>query len=309
MRTESYGPAVDVVIVGGGPAGLSAALVLGRSLRKVVLIDEGKPRNAVARRSHGYMTRDGIEPETLRSLAREELRRYDTVDVRHDTVLNVTLTEGQFQAHTDSGSTISGRVIVFASGMKERLPAWEGLPDVYGRSVFPCPYCDGWELRGEPLALLGGGSGLLKHIKLIRHWSDDLVVCADGPAELNEDQREQLRQRNIILYEQPIARLVSSAEGQLTHIVLADGRRIARSGAFLTDSGARQATDIPHRLGVTLDESGVYRTRSHGLTRIPGLYIIGDAKQSFSGLTGAASEGYEAGVAINGALVEEDWRA
>ncbi|GFN30029.1 NAD(P)/FAD-dependent oxidoreductase [Paenibacillus xylaniclasticus] len=297
----------DVVIVGGGPAGLSAALVLGRSLRSVVVIDEGKPRNASARRSHGYLTRDGIEPETLRMLAREELRRYETVDLRHDTVVEVSLTEGRFLTSMASGSSVISRVIVFASGMKEQLPSWHGLSDVYGRSVFPCPYCDGWELRGKPLAVLGGGAHLLSHIKLIHHWSRDLVVCSDGPAELKREEREQLVQRDVALYEQPIARLESSADGQLTHIVLADGMRIARSGAFLTNSGAHQATDIPRQLGIPLDETGVYKTHSHGLTRIPGLYIIGDAKQSFSGLTGAASEGYEAGVAINRALVEEDW--
>ncbi|WP_127533266.1 NAD(P)/FAD-dependent oxidoreductase [Paenibacillus kobensis] len=297
----------DIIIVGGGPAGLSAALVLGRSLRTVVLIDEGKPRNAVARKSHGYLTRDGIEPEALRSLAREELRRYGSVDFWHDAVQEVAITDGKFRAITKNGGSLASRVIVFASGMKEQLPAWPGLTDVYGRTVFPCPYCDGWEMRGKPLAVLGGGSNLMAHIKLIHNWSRDLIVCSDGPADLNEQEREQLEQRSIALYEQPLAGLESSAAGELTHVVLDGGERIARSGAFVTESGPRQATDIPLRLGVPLDESGVYKTQSHGLTRIPGLYIIGDAKQSFSGLTGAASEGYEAGVAINRALVEEDW--
>lgn len=299
---------VDVVIAGGGPAGLSAALVLGRSLRHVVMIDEGKPRNAVTRRSHGFLTRDGTEPEQLRMLAREELRRYETVDLRHDTVVSVERAAGGlFRSLTKEGLIVTSRMLVFATGMKEKLPEWPGLLDVYGRSVFPCPYCDGWELRNTPLALLGNcDSKLLAHVQLIRTWSRDLIVCADGPATLSADEKEQLRERGITLYEQPIAALVSSG-GQLTHIELEDGQRIARTGAFLTDTGAHEATDIPRRLGVGLEPRGVYQTGNHGLTRIPGLYIIGDAKHAFTGVAGAVSEGYEAGVAINHALAIEDW--
>ncbi|GMK40211.1 oxidoreductase [Paenibacillus sp. CCS19] len=300
---------VDVVIAGGGPAGLSAALVLGRSLRRVVLIDEGKPRNAVTRLSHGFLTRDGTEPEQLRMLAREELRRYETVDLRHDTIVSVErAADGQFRSLTKEGQAVTSRMLVFATGMKEKLPHWEGLSDVYGRSVFPCPYCDGWELRDAPLALLGNCSdgNLLAHIQLIRTWSRDLVVCTDGAAKLNAEEREQLHERGISLYEQPIAALLSS-DGQLTHIELADGQRIARRGAFLTNTGAYEATDIPRQLGVHLEPRGVYQTGNHGLTRLPGLYIIGDAKHAFTGVAGAVSEGYEAGVAINHALSIEDW--
>jgi len=299
---------VDVVIAGGGPAGLSAALVLGRSLRRVVLIDEGKPRNAVTRKSHGFLTRDGTEPERLRMLAREELRRYETVDLRHDMVVSVERAAGGlFRSLTKEGLKVTSRVLVFATGMKEKLPDWPGLLDVYGRSVFPCPYCDGWELRDAPLALLGGCSHkLLAHIQLIRTWSRDLVVCTDGPAALSDEEKEQLRDRGILLYEEPIAALLSS-DGQLTHIELEDGQRIARRAAFLTDTGAHEATEIPRQLGVGMEPRGVYQTGNHGLTRIPGLYIIGDAKHAFTGVAGAVSEGYEAGVAINHALAIEDW--
>jgi thioredoxin reductase len=299
----------DVVIAGGGPAGLSAALVLGRSLRRVVVIDEGKPRNAVTRLSHGFLTRDGTEPEQLRMLAREELRRYETVDLRHDSIVSVErAADGMFRSHTKEGLVVTSRMVVFATGMKERLPDWPGLIEVYGRSVFPCPYCDGWELRNSPLALLGGGSDnhLLAHIQLIRTWSRDLVVCSDGPAGLNTGERDQLQVRGIALNEQPIAALIANG-GQLTHIELADGTRIVRSGAFLANTGAYEATDIPRRLGVGMEPRGVYQTGNHGLTRIPGLYIIGDAKHAFTGVAGAVSEGYEAGVAINRALAIEDW--
>ncbi|QKS47707.1 NAD(P)/FAD-dependent oxidoreductase (plasmid) [Paenibacillus cellulosilyticus] len=302
------GQVIDVVIAGGGPAGLSAALVLGRSLRSVMLIDEGKPRNAVTRRSHGFLTRDGTEPEQLRMLGREELRRYGTVDLRHDTIVSVErVAEGYFRSYTKEGLKLTSRMLVFATGMKERLPDWPGLADVYGRSVFPCPYCDGWELRDAPLALLGNcDNNLLGHIQLIRTWSRDLVVCTDGPASLNDEERGQLRERGIALYEQPIAALASS-DGQLAHIALEDGLCIARSGAFIADTGAHEATDIPRLLGVGLERRGVYETGNHGLTRIPGLYIIGDAKHAFTGVAGAVSEGYEAGVAINHALAIEDW--
>ncbi|MWC27089.1 NAD(P)/FAD-dependent oxidoreductase [Paenibacillus sp. MMS18-CY102] len=297
---------VDVAIIGGGPAGLSAALVLGRALRRVLVVDAGNPRNAAAKRSHGFLSRDGIEPEALRSLAREELRRYELVEIWHDAVEEVRLIEGRFQVRASNGSVANSRVAVFATGMKERLPEWPGLADVYGRSVFPCPYCDGWEMRNAPLALFGGGASLLAHIKLIHNWTNDLIVCSDGPAELKAEEREQLAQRGIDLIEQPIAAL-ESIEGQLAHIVFADGKKVARSGGFMADTGAYQASGIPLQLGITMDKSGQYRTKGHGRTRIQGLYIVGDAKHGFTGIAGAVGEGYEAGVAINRALVDADW--
>ncbi|EFM11341.1 FAD-dependent pyridine nucleotide-disulfide oxidoreductase [Paenibacillus curdlanolyticus YK9] len=297
---------VDAAIIGGGPAGLSAALVLGRALRRVVVVDEGNPRNGIAKRSHGFLSRDGIEPEALRLHAREELRRYENVELWQDTVVAIQAAEGRFELRTSGGRAVSSRVAVFATGMKERLPDWPGLADVYGCSVFPCPYCDGWEMRNEPLALLGGGESLLSHIQLIHNWTKDLVVCSDGPAALKAEEREQLAVHGIALIEQPIAAL-EAIDGQLTQIVFADGRRVARRGGFMVDTGAYQASDLPRQLGITMDKSGLYRTKGHGQTRIKGLYIIGDAKHGFTGIAGAAGEGYEAGVAINRALVNADW--
>jgi thioredoxin reductase len=295
----------DVVIIGGGPAGLSAALVLGRSLRNVVLIDEGKPRNRVSHVSNGFLTRDGIHPIELRNIAHKELNKYETIKRIDNHVVDVTKNNRLFHTFTRDGHVFLSRKVIFSTGIKDHLPDIPGLQKVYGTSVFPCPYCDGWERRYEPLAVFGNGEFLLHFVKLIYHWSKDVIVFTNGPAKMNEE-RQELIQRNIRIIESPIVEL-QSHNGLLHHVVLATGEAIHRKGGFLMDTGGNQATMIPMKIGVPINEKGGYETKEHGKTNVDGLYIIGDAKNLFTGLICAAGEGYEAGVAINHELVEEDW--
>jgi len=296
----------DVAIIGGGPAGLSAALVLGRALRSVILIDEEKPRHAAARSSHGYLTRDGISPAEFRELGRKDIRAYELVRFEHDTATEAKKESEYFHIHTTTGKSYISKYLIVATGVRDELPPIPGVQERYGISVFPCPYCDGWEHRGEPLAVIGSGAQLFSYAQLIFNWSRDLAVFPDGASMLTLDQKQALQARDIVLYEQPIHSL-SGAGGELEKIVLEDGQEIKRRIAFLADTGARDATGIADGLGVQREEDGQYETLEHGSTRIDGLYIIGDAKHYFTGLIGAAGEGYEAGVAINRKLVEEDW--
>ncbi|RJE90238.1 NAD(P)/FAD-dependent oxidoreductase [Paenibacillus sp. 1011MAR3C5] len=296
----------DVAIIGGGPAGLSAALVLGRALRSVVIIDEDNPRNGSALSSHGYLTRDGVSPSAFRELGREDLRAYELVRLEQDTAEKASKEGNHFHIATASGKSYISKYLIVATGARDQLPPIPGIRECYGISIFPCPYCDGWEHRGEPLAVIGSGPHLFDYVRLIFNWSRDLIVFADGASMLTLDQKQALQSRGISLLEQPIKSLYGSG-GQLQKIVLEDGQEIARRIAFLADTGARDATGIPDDLGVEREEDGQYETLEHGSTRIDGLYIIGDAKHYFTGLVGSASEGYEAGVAINRKLVEEDW--
>lgn len=296
----------DVAIIGGGPAGLSAALVLGRALRSVILIDEGRPRHAAARSSHGYLTRDGIPPAEFRELGRKDVLSYDMVRIEQDTAAKAVKQDEYFHIHTTAGKSYISKYLIVATGARDELPPIPGIQERYGVSVFPCPYCDGWEHRGEPLAVIGSGAELFGYAQLIFNWSRDLAVFTDGASMLTLEQKQALQARDIALYEQPIKALAGSGE-DLEQIVLEDGQAINRRIAFLADTGARDATGIADSLGVRRGEDGQYETLEHGSTHIGGLYIIGDAKHYFTGLIGAASEGYEAGVAVNRKLVEEDW--
>ncbi|MGG3448391.1 NAD(P)/FAD-dependent oxidoreductase [Domibacillus aminovorans] len=297
---------LDVVIAGGGPAGLSAALVLGRSLKNVTVIDDGRPRNFVTAASHGFLTRDGIKPSELRKIAHEQLTKYQNVKITEDFIEKVEKKNNVFITTTKSGKTMVSKKIVFGTGMKDHLPAIDGLQEVYGKTVFHCPYCDGWERRNEPLAVFGNGKGLLPFIKLIYNWSEDLIAFTNGTADITKEEKQELIQHNIPLIESPIIEF-QSTKGNLDRIILQNGDAVRRKGGFWVTTNEQQASMIPALLGVPLNENGEYETGDHGQTNIKGLSIVGDAKNSFTSLIGAAEQGYEIGVKINGELAEEKW--
>ena len=200
-------PMFDAIIVGAGPAGLSAALILGRCRRKVLVCDTGEPRNAVSRGLHGFLTRDGIEPSEFLRIGREQLRPYPSVEFRDVEVTDAESVNDRFEIALGDGSRFSSRKLLLATGVVDNIPEIEGIEPLYGRSVFHCPYCDGWEMRDQALAVYGkgeGGYGLA--LKLIT-WSDDLVLCTDGPAELGGEALEQLSRHGIRLREEGIVRL------------------------------------------------------------------------------------------------------
>jgi thioredoxin reductase len=182
----------DVVIVGGGPAGLSAALVLGRCRRRVLLCDAGQPRNAASAHLHGYLTRDGINPREFLRLGRSELAQYDTVEVRDVHVTDARCESSRFSTTLATGETVCSRKLLLATGVVDNVPAIEGLRELYGKSIFHCPYCDGWELREQPMVVYGRGERGYGLSLELTGWTRDMVLLTDGPCELDEDQRERL---------------------------------------------------------------------------------------------------------------------
>ncbi|ARK29557.1 NAD(P)/FAD-dependent oxidoreductase [Halalkalibacter krulwichiae] len=297
---------VDVVIIGGGPGGLNAALVLGRSRRSVVLIDAAHPRNEVTYESHGFLTRDGIKPFELRELAHEQMKKYSNVTLIRGVVKDVLKEKQQFKTMTETEDVIFSRKVIFATGLKEDIPSIEGLQDVYGKTVFSCPYCDAWEHRDQPIVLIGNTKQLIHQIRLIYNWSKDLIVATNGPAMLNQKEKLELNDHNIRLIETPIEKF-KSQNSMLEHVVFTDGEMIHRKAGFIINTGATQASMLPQKLGVKLNEKHAFETQEHGKTKVSGLFIIGDAAKRFTGLIGAASEGYETAVFLNKELVEEDW--
>ncbi|NMH68089.1 NAD(P)/FAD-dependent oxidoreductase [Bacillus sp. RO3] len=300
--TESM---LDCIVIGGGAAGLSAALVLGRSRRSTLIIDENQPRNRVTRASHGFLSRDGIKPEEFKELSLEQLWKYPTIRYEQDRVVDVVKINSIFQVTTNEKKRYRSKKVIFATGMKDVLPPMKGLKEVYGSSVFPCPYCDGWERRDKKVALFGNDDWLMPYLKMIYHWSKDLIVFTNGKAQLTESEREDLIGHGVQLVESPIVEL-QSTDGQLERVVVETGESFERSDGFLLDTGQTHASDIPFSLGVELNEMGGYKVDDKSETDIKGLYIIGDAKNGFSGLIMAASEGYELGATLNGEMVMED---
>lgn len=297
----------DVIIVGGGPAGLSAALVLGRACRSVLVLDDGRPRNHATRTVHGFLTRDGIGPFELRRLGLEELRRYDTVRVEHAEVTAATRgADGVFHVDLQDGRQVRARRLLLATGVVDLLPTVPGLDEMYGRSVFHCPYCDGWELRGQPLAVYGcqqRGYGLA--VELLG-WSRDVVLCSDGACELEGDELATLDRNGIRVREERIARL-EGTDGMLERIVFESGDVLPRRAMFFT-TGQVQASRLARQLGCAFNEKGTVRTGPYEMTHLPGLYVAGDASRHVQWVVVAAAEGAEAAYAISQDLIKESLR-
>ena len=228
----------DAVIVGGGPAGLSAALLLGRCRRRVLLCDDGHPRNAASAALHGFLTRDGIPPAGLLRIGREQLLPYDTVECRSITVTGVRRLDHRFEVTLADGCSVAARKLVLATGVTDQFPTVPGFHEFYGSSVFHCPYCDGWELRDQPLAVYGNGErgkGLALELTV---WSAQIVLCTDGPSGLDTRDIERLRAQGIAMHDRPVASL-EGHDGRLQRVRFADGTTVNCRAMFFT-TGQRQ---------------------------------------------------------------------
>jgi len=297
----------DVIIVGAGPAGLSAALMLGRCRRSVLVCDTGRPRNAAARALHGYLTRDGIPPLEFLALSRQELEQYDTIELRSLEVVSAECGEDRrFDVTLGSGEHARSRKLLIATGVVDNLPAIDGFRELYGSSVFHCPYCDGWEHRDQPMAVYGRGDRGLGLSLELTVWSRNLVLCTDGPSEIDEDGRARLTRNGIGVREEKIARLQGTG-GALEHVVFQSGEQLPRRALFFT-TGQFQRSDLSIRLGCEFNAKGTVRTGKYESTHLPGLYVAGDASRAVQWVVVAAAEGAEAAFAINTDLIKEDLR-
>ena len=294
----------DVIIVGAGPAGLSAALMLGRCRRRVLVCDTGRPRNRVSQALHGYLTRDGIPPLDFLALARADLRQYDSVELRDVEVVDAVCREPHFEVTLAGGDVLGCRKLLLASGVVDNLPEIDGFRDLYGRSVFHCPYCDGWEVRDQPLAIYGAGQRGLGLSLELTAWSRDLVLCTDGPSGIGADDARRLSDNGIRVREDRVAKL-EGEDGILRHVVFAGGSRLPRRALFFT-TGQSQRSDLLMRLGCEFNDKGTVRTGKYETTHLPGLFVAGDASRAVQWVVVAAAEGAEAAFAINTDLIKEN---
>lgn len=308
-ETDGY----DVVVVGGGPAGLSAALVLGRSLRRTLVLDAGEPRNAPSSGVHYFLTRDGTPPGEMLRIAREQLEPYAGVEVRRAKATGMVGSDGSFEVGLEDGNTVGARKILLAAGVHDELPERPGFRELWGRGVYHCPYCHGWEVRGRPLAVLNQTEQAAEYAAFIRNWSRDLVLLSDGPSGLDAAQRGRLAALNVPLREEKILRL-EGGDGSLRRIVFEDGSSLEREGLFYGPP-QRQRSPLAESLGCEIEAIGPLPfvvVKSDPMTRettVPGVYVAGDAGTPAQGAIMAAASGAGAAAMLNHALAAEDAEA
>ncbi|BDP42389.1 pyridine nucleotide-disulfide oxidoreductase [Deinococcus aetherius] len=296
----------DVIVVGASNAGLSAALVLGRACRSVLVLDGGPPRNAPADAAHGFLTRDGTLPAELLRIAREQLIPYG-VEVRPVAAAGARALPEGFQVELAGGELVEARRLLLASGVRDLLPEVPGLRERWGQSVHHCPYCHGWEVRDEPIAVYGRGDMAFHQAVLLHHWSPDLVLLTGGPAEMTADQRHQLSALGIEVIESAVERLEGPGP-QLQRVVFQGGGSLARSALFVGPRQEQRST-LPTELGCACTEDGVYvNTQPGGQTSVPGVYAAGDMTGPLQQVAQAVAGGALAAATLNNELIFADAR-
>jgi thioredoxin reductase len=297
---------LDCVIVGGGPAGLNAALVLGRARRNVILFDNNSPRNAVTHESHGFITRDGIKPEEFRKLAHQDIEKYPSVVIRSEKIIEIKKIGLVMELVTEIGERIPTKKVILATGLKETHPSVINLMDYYGKSLFSCPYCDGWELRNRPLIVISEIPSAFHMAKIVYNWSKDVIICTNGQRVLTSEQKAVLQRKGIKVYEQKIKSLIG-ANGVLESVIFDDGVQEKRVGGFVTPQWT-QAANLGETLGCKINELGGIITDELGRTNIEGIYAAGDTSViAPSQVIIAAAEGSRSAIGVNTDLTQEEF--
>jgi len=294
----------DVIVVGGGPAGLSAALMLGRCRRRILLCDDGKPRNRHSHALHGYLTRDGIPPAELNALGWRELAQYD-IDCRHVAVIGAVRQDRGFTVSLADGPEERSRFLLIATGVVDEVPDVPGLREYYGRSVFHCPYCDGWERRDQQIGVLGSARSGVALALSMTTWSRTVVLLTNG-GRLDATGRGRLARNGIDLVTDRIT-MFAHDDGVLTGAEFARRPRLPFDALFFT-TGQHPRCDIAQSLGCAFNRKGTVETGTLSDTNVPGVFVAGDASRDAQFVVVAAAEGVKAALAINKALQHEDLR-
>jgi thioredoxin reductase len=296
MEAQVY----DVAVVGGGAAGLSAALVLGRARRRVAVVDAGAPRNAPAAHMQGFLSRDGMPPGDLLAAGRAEVTGYG-VELVKDQVVGI---EAGFFVRLAGGQVLRARRILIATGVRDELPDIPGVRQRWGRDLLHCPYCHGWEVRDQPIGVLGTQPGSVQHAQLVRQWSDDVVFFVHT-YDLTPGERVQLEARGVSIVTGEVARLVVE-DDRLTGVELIDGRVIARTAVFIRPGNLPHPDGLLTGLGCEVNEAGFVSVDATGRTSSFGVWAAGNVADPRAQVITSAGAGSAAAFAINADLVQED---
>ena len=300
-------PALDAVVVGGGPAGLTAALVLGRARRRVLVLDTGRPANAASAGVGGLLGHSGVLPADLRRDGRAQLAELPTVEVRNDEVVSVERRRDRFVAQLGGGTLVHARALILAHGLRYDPPALPGIEEFWGRSAFHCPFCDGWEIRDRPVAVHGSGPEAAQSALVVSNWSRDVVLCTDGPAALRAE-RSALAAAGVRIREERVRALVGR-DGSLGRIEFDAGPAEEREALFVR-TRREQPNGLAEALGCRLSAGGTIETDGDGRTGVPGVYAAGDAAtERLRSVAGAIGTGSRVAQAVALGLIAQPPRA
>lgn len=293
----------DVIIVGGGPAGLNAAVVLGRCRRNVLLFDTGEQRNRHSHGIHNYLTRDDMLPGNFLEAAHKEIRKYGVKMVMKEIVFAERKEANSFIVRDKNGKSYHSKKLLIATGLRDKIPPVDGIENFYGRSVFHCPYCDGWEARDKKIGVWGQNKNIIELAIALKTWSSDITLFSDGKKFLRQTDIDLLRRKQIEWVPQKIQSLAGS-KGKLKNILLADGGAIACQALFFSNGYERQC-ELVKQLGCATHKNGSVVT-NRLQQALPGLYVAGDASFDMHFVVVAAGEGAKAAVSINKELQREE---
>jgi thioredoxin reductase len=298
----------DCAIIGGGPAGLNAVLVLGRARRNTILFDNNNPRNAVTQESHGFITRDGIKPQEFREIAHKDIAKYPSVIYEKKEIISITKKGQLFELVASNKELYQSKTIIISTGLKDVLPDIENISDYYGKSLFNCPYCDGWEMRDKPLVVIieEQKAQSFQFIQIVYNWSKDLIVCNNGKSILNPEQKRLIQNKDIKIMENKIKNF-EGKDGQMEKIHFESGDSVIRKGGFVAPQPI-QASDFAKKLGCEYNSLGGISVDFFGKTNVEGVYAAGDASVfNPAQLIIAAADGLKAAAGVNRDLIQKEF--
>jgi len=295
----------EVIIIGGSYAGLSAAMSLGRALRKVLVIDSGQPCNRQTPHSHNFLTQDGQKPAEIANIALAQLAQYETVQIHKGLAINGAKTENGFLVDTQAGDTFYAKKLIFATGIKDTMPAINGFAECWGISVIHCPYCHGYEVRGQKTGIFANGEAAAHYAQLINNWTKDLRVFTNGESTLTTEQHDKLKSHGIDLVEKTIDSIVHT-DGRIEKIVFSDGSEQPLDALYSRPAFVQHSA-IPESLGCELTEQGLLKVDGFQKTNVAGVFACGDNSNPMRSVAMAVASGSMTGAMVNHELISEEF--
>lgn len=303
MTTENK--QFDVIIIGGSYSGLAAAMALGRTLKKVLIIDSGKPCNAATPHSHNFLTQDGNTPKGIATIGKQQVEQYSNVSFYNGIAATGNKIENGFEIVTDSGEKFQASKLIFATGIKDIMPKIEGFAESWGISAIHCPYCHGYEVRNTKTGILGNGDYAYELSRMIHNWTKDLTIYTNGKSTLTSEQVQKLQSHNIMIVEKEIKKL-DHIDGHIQNIVF-NNNTVSPLTALYSPRPFVQHCIIPESLGCALTDDGYIKVNAFQETSVEGIYASGDNTTRMRTVANAVAMGTTAGMSASKKLILEQF--